>query len=203
MVQLETAQRDLWQRTCSYSLEYNFGDTHKEFDLNSKGVLCMRNNKQRGFSLIELLIVVAIILIIAAIAIPNLLRSKMAANEASAVATLRTYTTAIVSYQTTYGTDPATNLSTLGPAAVPSPAAADLVDNLLGVAAPQKSGYTFTYTPTAPVAPATAVTIYTIVASPVSQNVTGQRRFFTDQSGVIRQTTDASVPTVASTPIGQ
>ena len=75
----------------------------------------MRNNKQKGFSLIELLIVVAIILIIAAIAIPNLLRSKMAANEASAVASLRTYNTAIVSYSTTYGTDPSTNLSDLGP----------------------------------------------------------------------------------------
>ena len=66
------------------------------------------NSKEKGFSLIELLIVVAIILIIAAIAIPNLLRSKMAANEASAVASLRTYNTSIVAYQTTYGTDPAT-----------------------------------------------------------------------------------------------
>ena len=89
-------------------------------------------NKQKGFSLIELLIVVAIILIIAAIAIPNLLRSKMAANEASAVASLRTYNTSIVAYQTTYGTDPTTNLSELGPSTTPSSTAADLVDNLLG-----------------------------------------------------------------------
>ena len=61
----------------------------------------MMRNRQKGFSLIELLIVVAIILIIAAIAIPNLLRSKMAANEASAVASLRTLTTACISYSTT------------------------------------------------------------------------------------------------------
>src|SRR5208282_5625871 len=89
-------------------------------------------NKQKGFSLIELLIVVAIILIIAAIAIPNLLRSKMAANEASAVASLRTLNTSVVSYSTTYGTDPP-NLASLGPATTPSSTAADLVDNLLGV----------------------------------------------------------------------
>src|ERR1700674_4502138 len=105
--------------------------------------------KQKGFSLIELLIVVAIILIIAAIAIPNLMRSKMAANEASAVATLRTYGTAIVEYSTTYGTDPTTNFSELGPAVTPSSSSADLVDALLGVAAPKKSGYTFTYPPVA------------------------------------------------------
>jgi prepilin-type N-terminal cleavage/methylation domain-containing protein len=69
------------------------------------------HNKQKGFSLIELLIVVAIILIIAAIAIPNLMRSKMAANEASAVASLRTLNTSVVAYSTTYATDPHPGLS--------------------------------------------------------------------------------------------
>ena len=159
----------------------------------------MRSNKQKGFSLIELLIVVAIILIIAAIAIPNLLRSKMAANEASAVASLRTYNTAIVAYQTTYATDPSTAFTQLGPVAsgAPSASAADLVDSLLGAAAPVKSGYAFTYTPVA----ATPVTQYTILAVPSSTS-TGQRKFFTDQSGVIRQTTDGTTPTVTSTPIG-
>ena len=148
-------------------------------------------NKQKGFSLIELLIVVAIILIIAAIAIPNLLRSKMAANEASAVASLRTYNTSLVAYSTTYGTDPTTNLSTLGPATTPSSTAADLVDSLLGVAAPVKIGYSFTYTPTSTSAPNYS---YTIVAIP-STTSTGQRKFFTTQSGVIWQTTDGTLPT--------
>lgn len=160
----------------------------------------MRRREQKGFSLIELLIVVAIILIIAAIAIPNLLRSKMAANEASAVASLRTYNTAIVAYQTTYATDPTTSFTQLGPVSgggSPSASSADLVDNLLGAAAPVKSGYSFTYTPVS----ATPVTQYTILAVPSSTS-TGQRKFFTDQSGVIRQTTDNSTPTVTSTPIG-
>ena len=160
-------------------------------------------NKQKGFSLIELLIVVAIILIIAAIAIPNLLRSKMAANEASAVASLRTYNTSIVAYETTYNTAPATNLAQLGPvtSGVPSSANADLVDSLLGTASPVKSGYTFTYSPVAPVSPATSVTQFTITAQPQSTS-TGQRYFFTDQSGVIRQTTNGIAATVSSTPIG-
>src|SRR5579863_3871386 len=152
--------------------------------------------KEKGFSLIELLIVVAIILIIAAIAIPNLMRSKMAANEASAVASLRTINTTVVAYQTTYNTDPS-NLASLGPSSAPSSTAADLVDNLLGVDPAQKSGYTITYAAVS----ATPITQYTILAVPQSTS-TGQRRFFTDQSGVIRQTTDGSTPTASSTPIG-
>jgi prepilin-type N-terminal cleavage/methylation domain-containing protein len=147
-------------------------------------------NKQKGFSLIELLIVVAIILIIAAIAIPNLIRSKMAANEASAVASLRTYNTAIVAYSTTYNTDPLTDFSTLGPSTTPSSTAADLVDSLLGVKAPTKSGYDFTYSPGATKAPNTQ---YNIIAVPSSSS-SGQRYFYTDQSGVIWQTTDGSTP---------
>src|SRR6266446_1988211 len=144
----------------------------------------MRNNKQKGFSLIELLIVVAIILIIAAIAIPNLLRSKMAANEASAVASMRTLNTSIVAFQTTYATDPAL-LADLGPSGTPSSTGADLVDSLLGKDPAVKSGYAIAYTKGS----GTPITTYSLIPTPVSTS-TGQRKFFTDQSGVIRQTTD-------------
>src|SRR3979490_3091918 len=105
------------------------------------------HNKEKGFSLIELLIVVAIILIIAAIAIPNLLRSKMASNEAATVAALRTINTSSVAYSTTYGQYPDT-LGSLGPMSGTSPTSttADLIDSAL--AAGIKSGYNITYTGT-------------------------------------------------------
>src|SRR6202789_3059453 len=101
----------------------------------------MKKN-QKGFSLIELLIVVVIILIIAAIAIPNLLRARIAANEASAVGSVRSVVTAEVSYASTWGTGFAVALGNLGGVAVPcaaSAATACLLDPVLS--AGNKSGY--------------------------------------------------------------
>ena len=151
-------------------------------------------NRQKGFSLIELLIVVAIILIIAAIAIPNLIRSKIAANEASAVALLRTLNTSAMSYISSYGNYPS-SLATLGPASTPSSTAADLVDSVIGQDPATKSGYTFVWAAIG--SPATA---YSITATPVTQGVSGQRGFFTNQSGVIRADSIGAA-TSSSTPL--
>jgi type IV pilus assembly protein PilA len=155
--------------------------------------------KQKGFSLIELLIVVAIILIIAAIAIPNLLRSRMAANEASAVGSLRTINTSAVTYSSTYPANgyPA-SLTVMG-GAVPCTAAvatACLLDQVL--AAGTKSGYTFTFVGTAG---STPVVGYVTTAVAVSLGNSGQRSFFSDQSGVIRYNTAGTAPTAADLPL--
>jgi len=137
-------------------------------------------NKQKGFSLIELLIVVAIILIIAAIAIPNLLRARIAANEASAVSSLRTMNTACITYDTSYNAYPTslTNLAPVASGSTPTSTSADLLDAVLTTSPFQKSGYTFTFT-------AGGGTTYKINADPMTVNTTGVRQFFTDQTGVI------------------
>jgi type IV pilus assembly protein PilA len=159
---------------------------------NSKENWIQMRNKQKGFSLIELLIVVAIILIIAAIAIPNLIRSKMAANEASAVASIRTINTSEVVYSSTYNVpnvfsadlpslSDGSGSSTCSTTAVPTSTAACLIDPALEKAtsaAKAKSGYFFTYVQ--------GTGSYTINADPATVNSTGVRGFFSDQTVVIR-----------------
>jgi len=152
-------------------------------------------SRQGGFSLIELLIVVAIILIIASISIPNLLHSRMAANEASAVGSLRTINTACIAYSTTYGGFPS-NLSNLGSSGAISSTSADLIDNVL--AGGSKTGYSFSYTP-GPVVGG-IIAVYTLTGSPIAPNQTGQRFFFTDESAVIRFNVSA-LATVSDAPL--
>jgi type IV pilus assembly protein PilA len=149
----------------------------------------------KGFSLIELLIVVAIILIIAAIAIPNLLRSRIAANQASAVGSLRTLNTAEITYSSTYNVGFSATLAYLGPPAAaatnPTSTAAGLIDSVLagiGGSDPlvsSKSGYNFTYSPGA-TDTSQRINTYSFTAAPIT-NSTGTNSYYTDQSGVIRQ----------------
>jgi type IV pilus assembly protein PilA len=142
--------------------------------------------KQKGFSLIELLIVVAIILIIAAIAIPNLLRARMAANESSAVASVRTINTGEVTYNSSYPTvGYAATLAALGPSAaagacVPASATACLIDSVLALGT--KSGYVFTGT----AAGGPPTNTYYWAGIPSSPNQSGVRSFCSFEDAVVR-----------------
>ena len=149
----------------------------------------------RGFSLIELLLVVAVILIIAAIAVPNFLRSRLRANEASSVASLRVINTAAVTYSITYPDlgFPA-QLTTLGGAnpCTASSTQSCLIDNVL--AQGTKAGYNFVWTGDGLVPSVNFI----ITSAPQVIGSSGQRMFCTDQTGVIHYDPTGSGCTLAS-----
>ena len=139
--------------------------------------------RTKGFSLIELLIVVAIILIIAAIAVPSFLRSRMAANESAAVASLRTLNTAQISYNSAYPT--VGFAGTLGALAgtsctPPDSSSACLIDTAL--AGGVRSGYSFTLTNVT----GTPNSAYNVIASPTLLNYSGIRYFCSYEDAVVR-----------------
>jgi type IV pilus assembly protein PilA len=165
---------------------------------------CSRQRKgaaQLGFSLLELLIVVAIILIIAGIAIPQFLKSRMQANESSAIGSLKAIGTANVLYEKTYGLGFAPSLPALAPppgGGAATAAHADILDPV--VASGIKAGYNFTYAAITS-GSSTVPEQFVVTAIPIAAGQTGNRYFYMDQTFVIRF--DTTGPANAnSKPIG-
>ncbi|MGA2990614.1 MAG: type II secretion system protein [Candidatus Korobacteraceae bacterium] len=157
-------------------------------------------SKQKGFSLIELLIVVTVIMVISAIAVPNFLRSRLAANEASAVRGLRTIGTAETAYVASYGPNYSADLASLGGTSctIPLSTAACLIDDGLAHATSpdtSRSGFYYTYAISSSVG-------YTLNSDPAYWNKTGSKHFYADASGVIRSTS-ANTPAVVTDPAVQ
>ncbi|MGH9747811.1 MAG: prepilin-type N-terminal cleavage/methylation domain-containing protein [Candidatus Acidiferrales bacterium] len=162
------------------------------FEKSHNSSAAAANDRRRGFSLIELLIVVAIILIIAAIAIPNLLRARMAANQASGLSNLRTVTSASITYWSTYQNGYPPNLATLGGLGVANCNGALLLDETLTVPPYRKSGYELDYQPQG--SPITNSPLscgspgfseYLTTAVPVSVGSTGNTSYCSNEPGVI------------------
>jgi len=152
-------------------------------------------DEQRGFSLIELLIVIAIILIISAIAIPTLLRSKIAANESSAVSAVRTINTAEVTYASSWSSGYAASLTQLGeasPCVVATAAAACIIDPLLSAPPFVKSGNAFNAAGTVPIGG--VLNGFEVNATATAVQSTGVRAFCGDQSGVVQFITPGAAP---------
>lgn len=158
----------------------------------------LKRSKSRGFTLVEIMIVVAIIALLAAIAIPNLLRARHNANETASIGAMRTLSTSLESFRASGTAASGVGISATGPTyptlltvlstVQPNYAPASLTT---ATAAPGRQGYVYTYA-------FVNANMYTLSARPATVGTTGSRFFFVDQTGVVRQNLNA--PATAFSP---